>query len=65
MDISQSPAGTSQSSVVHDGQVVAVSGWYEDLHGHVAHFSVTKIAPACPHAPDLPVLWRLIGVVIS
>ena len=65
MDISQSPARTSQSSVVHDGQVVTMGGWYEDLHGHVAHLGITETAPPCPHTPDLPVLWRLIGVGIS
>ena len=45
--------------IVHNGQIVPVSGWYIDRHGHRLFLQRGKLTPMCPSHNFGVAAWRL------
>jgi hypothetical protein len=45
--------------IVHNGQIVPVSGWYVDRHGHRLFLQRGKLTPMCPSHNVGVAMWQL------
>ena len=50
-------------TLLYNGQVAKVTGWFVDGHGHQLFMQRGQLAPICPHSGPATALWRLVREV--